>query len=92
MKNSEWNFCKLGEVSRMIIAVLCSLILVILVFFVGWVFRFYGRCLHDLSSPYECGFDSFGSSRVGFSLRFFGLIVVFVVFDFETVLMVPSVF
>nr|AUF70023.1 NADH dehydrogenase subunit 3 [Lampsilis siliquoidea] len=76
----------------MMVAVLCSLILVSLVFFVGWVYSFYGGCLYDLSSPYECGFDPFGSSRVGFSLRFFGLMVVFVVFDFETVLMMPSVF
>nr|YP_003354967.1 NADH dehydrogenase subunit 3 [Venustaconcha ellipsiformis]ACQ91038.1 NADH dehydrogenase subunit 3 [Venustaconcha ellipsiformis] len=76
----------------MMIASLCSLVIVVLVFLVSWVFGFYSGCLYDLSSPYECGFDPFGSSRVGFSLRFFGLMVVFVVFDFETVLLVPSVF
>nr|UUJ37706.1 NADH dehydrogenase subunit 3 [Potamilus streckersoni] len=74
------------------VAVLCSLVFVLLIFGLAWVLSFRVGCLHDLSSPFECGFDPFGSSRVGFSLRFFGLMVVFVVFDFETVLLVPCVF
>nr|QTA71683.1 NADH dehydrogenase subunit 3 [Physunio superbus] len=43
----------------------------------------------EVSSPFECGFDPVGSSRVGFSLRFFALMVSFVLFDFETVLFLP---
>nr|BAB62767.1 NADH dehydrogenase complex 3 [Pronodularia japanensis] len=59
----------------------------------GWVLS--GRYLwgvRELSSPFECGFDPVGSSRVGFSLRFFGLMILFIVFDFETVLLLPFVF
>nr|WIW40960.1 NADH dehydrogenase subunit 3 [Bathymodiolus septemdierum] len=43
-------------------------------------------------SPYECGFDPILSARSSFSLRFFLLGVLFLVFDVEVVMVVPLLF
>ena len=38
-------------------------------------------------SPYECGFEHHNVSRIPFSLRYFFLTLIFLLFDLEIVLM-----
>nr|UNO53890.1 NADH dehydrogenase subunit 3 [Haemaphysalis longicornis] len=40
-------------------------------------------------SPFECGFDPFSFSRVPFSLKFFYIGIVFLIFDVEIVIIIP---
>nr|YP_009059671.1 NADH dehydrogenase subunit 3 [Sinanodonta woodiana]ADP23782.1 NADH dehydrogenase subunit 3 [Sinanodonta woodiana]ADP23796.1 NADH dehydrogenase subunit 3 [Sinanodonta woodiana]ADP23810.1 NADH dehydrogenase subunit 3 [Sinanodonta woodiana]ADP23824.1 NADH dehydrogenase subunit 3 [Sinanodonta woodiana]ADP23838.1 NADH dehydrogenase subunit 3 [Sinanodonta woodiana] len=68
-------------------ACLLGIILLVVGLFLGVSF-YSGR---EKPSPFECGFDPMGSSRVPFSLRFFLLAVIFVVFDVEIVLLFPAV-
>ncbi len=72
---------------RVLLSVFLGLVLLLIGLFLGVSF-FVGR---EKSSPFECGFDPVGSSRVPFSLRFFLLAVIFVVFDVEIVLLFPAV-
>ena len=68
----------------------CLLITVILI---NLILLTYKRLVDkEKASPFECGFDPNNISRLPFCIKFFIIVIIFLVFDIEVVLILPLLF
>nr|YP_010884435.1 NADH dehydrogenase subunit 3 [Adelges cooleyi]WIW75847.1 NADH dehydrogenase subunit 3 [Adelges cooleyi] len=46
---------------------------------------------YNKSSPFECGFDPFNKSRIPFSMNFYLIAIIFLIFDIEMSIILPMI-
>jgi NADH-ubiquinone oxidoreductase chain 3 len=66
-----------------------ALAIPILVYLLAWILAYRSFYSREKSASFECGFDPSNRARIPFSMRFFLLAIIFIVFDIEIVLLTP---
>nr|YP_009520477.1 NADH dehydrogenase subunit 3 [Bourletiella arvalis]ATP01405.1 NADH dehydrogenase subunit 3 [Bourletiella arvalis] len=73
----------------MMFMVLISAVLSNLLIFINALVAMKKKMEREKGSPFECGYDPKTSARVPFSLHFFLVAVIFLIFDVEITLLMP---
>nr|UAA82133.1 NADH dehydrogenase subunit 3 [Odontofroggatia galili] len=76
----------------MMLMMMVSLIIPILMMMLNFILTKKMMKNREKSSPFECGFDNQSINRLPFSLQFYLISVIFLIFDVEITIILPMMF
>nr|YP_010277829.1 NADH dehydrogenase subunit 3 [Cataglyphis aenescens]UHY95033.1 NADH dehydrogenase subunit 3 [Cataglyphis aenescens] len=76
----------------LILMIMIFIILSILILLVNFLISKKSSKNREKSSPFECGFDPMSQSRMPFSIQFFMISLIFLIFDIEITLLIPLIY
>nr|YP_009735094.1 NADH dehydrogenase subunit 3 [Acropyga goeldii]QBG38580.1 NADH dehydrogenase subunit 3 [Acropyga goeldii] len=62
------------------------------IFMINFLFSFKMFKMREKMSSFECGFDPLNSPRLPFSIQFFLISLIFLIFDIEITLIIPLIY
>nr|UBT70830.1 NADH dehydrogenase subunit 3 [Eupteryx gracilirama] len=71
-----------------------TIIISIIILIMSMMIMFSKKTIQDWqkATPFECGFNSMTSKRLPFSIHFFLIAVIFLIFDIEIIIILPMTF
>lgn len=87
-----FNTTELFFVENFMVFLLCCLVLcAVMVLLYSFLDVYYTTKEVTSSSPYECGFLPYGEANVDVDLNFGAIAVLFIIFDLETIMLLPII-
>nr|QBG38567.1 NADH dehydrogenase subunit 3 [Acropyga butteli] len=78
------------------LSIMCTMMLLMLMSFmimiINLIFSMKLQKMREKMSPFECGFDPLTTSRMPFSIQFFMISLIFLIFDIEITLLIPLIY
>nr|WKK30217.1 NADH dehydrogenase subunit 3 [Ancistrocerus antilope] len=74
-----------------LILIIQPILIMLLLILINYLFSFKSKTDREEPSPFECGFNPLTHAHLPFSMQFFLIGIMFLIFDIEIIIMIPLI-